>query len=167
MNLERPPHIDTVQPIFQEVKSPEKLNEILNISADYNGHIFKYSPEEVDLYQQKLNEPHAFQVVARSENGIPLGYIAASETIFPNHLFISELLIDAQAQGRGIGRSLVEQAISYARRIGLVGVYTETETWNLPAQALYEKCGFVLVENPEWTEGPTYKFSFENTQENN
>ena len=145
---------------YQIITDPSQLADVVTIKASYEEHTFGYSNDEIEMYKRQLMEPHAFQAIAWSEQSKPVGYIAASESLFPGNLFISELLIDQKAQGHGLGTLLVNEAISFARAQKLAGVYTETEVWNLPAQALYEKCAFIKVDNPSWTGGPTYRLSF-------
>lgn len=144
---------------YNRILNPKELDVIADLSAVYNNHTFSYTPANITKYKQKLSEPYAFQLIARDNDQV-IGYVAASELIFPDHLFIAELLVDQSAQGKGIGRTFVEKCISFARNEGLKGLYTETEAWNIPAQSLYEKCGFVKVDNPDYPDGPTYKYPF-------
>ena len=144
-------------PQYHVVRIPADLSGFQDLSAEFEGHAFGYSSEDQNNYGSKLDEPHALQLIVRNGDGTTLGFIGASETIFPDCLFIYELLVDRKAQGRGLGKSLVEKTIAFAREEGLAGICTETESWTLPAQRLYEKCGFVKIEDPHWTAGPTYK----------
>lgn len=47
-----------------------------------------------------------------------------------------------------------------AKKLNLKGSITQTEFENIPAQKLYEKIGFVKIENKEWNEGITYELLF-------
>ena len=145
---------------YQRVSIPADLCGLQDLYAQFKDRTFKYSSEDQSNYGDKLDEPHAFQLIVRDGVGTALGFIGASETIFPDCLFIYELLVDHKAQAHGLGKSLVEKAIIFAHEEGLKGIYTETEIWNLPAQAFYEKCGFVEIDNLYWTGGPTYRIDF-------
>ena len=161
MSHELPPQSESWKPKYVRIEKPEELVTIINISSEFEGHSFGYTQEDVAAFSKKLQEPHSFQVIAQSNEDMAIGYLAGSESLFPGHFFITELLIDRLAQGKGIGTSLIEQAISHAKSEVLQGIYTETEEWNHPAQSLYERCGFKKIDNLEWTGGPTYYMSFE------
>ena len=52
------------------------------------------------------------------------------------------LAVDARAQGRGVGRALVEAALACARREGCARLSLEVRPDNAAARTLYCKCGF-------------------------
>ena len=58
--------------------------------------------------------------------------------------YIEELTVDTEFRGKGIGQSLMNRSIEWAREKNYPGVMLETQTNNVPACKLYEKCGFVL-----------------------
>lgn len=51
-----------------------------------------------------------------------------------------------EAQGRGIGRSLIKNAVRHARKKAEV-VLVETQSRNAPALALYQSCGFRVIDS--------------------
>ena len=63
------------------------------------------------------------------------------------------VVLRAEARGLGIGKRLIDLALDHARALGFAEVFLET-TDNLPASmAIYEKLGFVTVEDqpaPLW-----------------
>jgi len=58
--------------------------------------------------------------------------------------YIEELTVDTEFRGSGIGQALIKYVIEWAREHNYPGVTLETQTNNVPACKLYEKCGFVL-----------------------
>lgn len=48
-------------------------------------------------------------------------------------------------QGRGIGKRLIEEIFSVLIKEGYGGLILRTATENIPAQKLYEKCGFEKI----------------------
>lgn len=56
---------------------------------------------------------------------------------------IYSLAVDARAQGRGVGRMLVEAAQAYARSAGCTRLSLEVRPDNAAARTLYRNCGFV------------------------
>ena len=62
-----------------------------------------------------------------------------------NHYgYIEDIAVDVNFRHQGIGRRLIEQAITWARERGLPGLMLETQNNNLAACRLYESCGFHL-----------------------
>lgn len=63
---------------------------------------------------------------------------------------IDELVVDANARGRGVGRALIEAVVAWASEWGANEVEVSTEMDNETAQAFYQRCGFraqaVLLE---------------------
>lgn len=145
---------------ISRVTSESELDSIECLSAKYEGVVFNYSKDDIAEYKQRLQEPHAFQVILK-DNNKPVAFFAASEKLFPDYLFIYETLIDQSVQRMGLGKLLVTESIKFAREEGLKGVYVETEFWNLPAQSLYKHVGFEIVDNPNWTEGITFQIKFD------
>ena len=145
---------------YSQVSLPSELDGFITVSAEFEGHMFSHTEADLESFRQKLSDPHAFQLLAIKDHNKPVAYLGASESLFPGHLFIFELLVDSSAQGLGIGRSMVKQAIEFARKEELKGVYVETESWNTPGQKLYENCGFKQVNNPDWKEGVTLLIAF-------
>jgi ribosomal protein S18 acetylase RimI-like enzyme len=55
------------------------------------------------------------------------------------------LAVDPAAQGRGVGRALVEAAIALARERGMSKLWLDTQAHMLAAQHIYVSMGFVRV----------------------
>ena len=53
------------------------------------------------------------------------------------------LMVAVAYRRRGIGRALLEQAVTWARAAGVHKLELHVFPWNEPAIALYESCGFV------------------------
>lgn len=58
--------------------------------------------------------------------------------------YIEDIAVDVSFRGQGIGRKLIEQAITWAREQGLPGLMLETQNNNISGCQLYEACGFHL-----------------------
>lgn len=61
-------------------------------------------------------------------------------------IVIHTLVVHPGYHKRGIGRELVKFALSYAREQGQKSVRLDVYEKNLPAIALYEKCGFQYID---------------------
>jgi ribosomal protein S18 acetylase RimI-like enzyme len=69
----------------------------------------------------------------------------------PESFLIDNLAVDPAEQGRGLGRSLIEHAVSEARRLGLPALRLYTNGAMTENLAIYHRIGFVethrAVEN--------------------
>lgn len=77
------------------------------------------------------------------ETGKILGYISTRLDREAKKGRIPNLAVDKAAQGRGIGRKLIEYALEYFRREGMAFAMIETMDNNPIGQHLYPSCGFV------------------------
>jgi ribosomal-protein-alanine N-acetyltransferase len=75
--------------------------------------------------------------------GLPVGYTVALTVLDEIHLL--NLGVTRDAQGRGLGRRLLEHLIASARRDGIHVFFLEVRPSNLPALALYQSAGFVEI----------------------
>jgi GNAT superfamily N-acetyltransferase len=81
---------------------------------------------------------------AKDERGSSVGFLTAE--IFDMHLHILQIAVMHGAQRRGIGKRLIEFAVSYGATRGLCAVTLTTFRnipWNRP---FYEQAGFRVIE---------------------
>jgi ribosomal protein S18 acetylase RimI-like enzyme len=60
------------------------------------------------------------------------------------YAYIDDLAVEEGYRRQGVGRKLIESAITWAKTKGLPGIMLETQNNNVPACRLYESCGFQL-----------------------
>jgi ribosomal protein S18 acetylase RimI-like enzyme len=81
-------------------------------------------------------------------DGVVSGYVSMHQNIpLPSHAHVCEingLAVDPAAQGRGVGRDLVETAVRVAANNGATKVTLRVLGPNTGAKRLYERCGFVV-----------------------
>ena len=58
--------------------------------------------------------------------------------------WVEHIAVDARRRRCGVGRALIDRAITWAVERGLPGVRAETQGNNVPACRFYEACGFRL-----------------------
>jgi ribosomal protein S18 acetylase RimI-like enzyme len=79
-------------------------------------------------------------------DGVVSGYISSYQNFpVPSHahvLAVNGLAVDPNAQGKGVGRRLVEAVIEKARERGLAKITLRVLGPNTSARHLYERCGF-------------------------
>ncbi|MEI7924422.1 MAG: GNAT family N-acetyltransferase [Planctomycetota bacterium] len=78
-------------------------------------------------------------------DGRVVGYISTRLDRESKKGRIPNLAVDQAAQGRGIGRELIEYALEYFRREGMAFAMIETMVNNPIGQHLYPSCGFKEV----------------------
>ena len=82
------------------------------------------------------------------DDGDVLGYVLVHQNIpLASHahvLGINGLAVAPAAQGRGVGRALIEAAVTEAARRGATKVQLRVLGENPGARRLYERCGFVV-----------------------
>ena len=84
-------------------------------------------------------------VVGRAGDGTDgvLGYVVA--LVVGPEAEIADLAVAPEARRRGIGRALLDRALSELERTGVRAVYLEVRESNQAARTLYESSGFDLV----------------------
>jgi len=67
---------------------------------------------------------------------------------------IRMLAVVPGAQGRGVGRALVEACVARSRELSCRAVLLHTTPWMSAAQRLYESAGFERLPERDWTPVP-------------
>ena len=144
------------------ITDKNQLDDLKGHSAQFENLKFEFSDQYIQQMKELLDEANAIQFFAVDDNQDFAGYVAAAEkNTRPGMLWIVELFVEPSFQGRGIASKLCKEIVERAKILGLSGVFTQTEKENLPAQSLYEKLGFVKVDNPDWQEGISYLLKLE------
>ena len=73
-----------------------------------------------------------------------VGRLSLTRDVHPasHHVADLGLMIAASHRRRGLGRALLEQAVTWARNAGVTKLELHVFPWNIPAIALYEAFGF-------------------------
>jgi len=98
-----------------------------------------------DLTLADLDElrrlPH---VTVAEEDGTLLGLAAADVSAWNRRVHVVHLYVAPRARRRGVGRSLMDAAIVFARGVHARCVWLETQDVNYPAVQCYRRLGFRL-----------------------
>lgn len=78
------------------------------------------------------------------DEGRVLGFVATSLQSWNARLTIWHLYVDRTARGRGVGRALVEHALTAGREAGARTAWAETSNRNYPGVLVYTQLGFRL-----------------------
>ncbi|MET3131287.1 ribosomal-protein-alanine N-acetyltransferase [Oxalobacteraceae bacterium GrIS 1.11] len=81
--------------------------------------------------------------VVRDQDGYLLGYFLVMEIVDEAHLL--NVAVSAEIQGQGLGRFLLNQAVAYARGLGMESVLLEVRPSNTRALDIYRRYGFAQI----------------------
>ena len=103
-----------------------------------------------DSYYAELLRPEAIMLVARrafgadQQTGHQL-YGFLSGRVSASELHINNIGVHENARRRGVGRALMEAAISAGKKQGSLTAILEVRAGNVAAQSLYRRYGFEVV----------------------
>lgn len=72
-------------------------------------------------------------------------------TWWNGYAYIDDLIVNPQFRGLGVGKALMESAISWSREKRFPGIMLETQDDNVAACQLYNSCGFILGGFDQYT----------------
>jgi ribosomal protein S18 acetylase RimI-like enzyme len=81
------------------------------------------------------------QVTVAERGGVLVGVIVLG--VDDEGLFVDNVAVDPSQQGSGVGRALLEQAETVARREGFDSIYLYTHELMIENLALYARAGYV------------------------
>ena len=105
-----------------------------------------------DLYETWISrslEGWADAVLVADREGRPAGYVSLHRLEW-GWGSIGLIGVAPDAQGRGLGRALVEGAVAWSRERGLERVTVVTQGRNVPALRTFEGCGFRVDDLGLW-----------------
>lgn len=100
-----------------------------------------------DLFRAALLDPASLPeetgaLVAEDDAGTPLGFVLLYALPDDGSVFVKDLAVTADAEGRGVGALLLAAAEGWARERGLSQVGLKVNAGNARARALYARAGF-------------------------
>lgn len=111
----------------------------------FRGHAVKFSAGDLALL---LQDPTSPVFLAEDESGVVLGHCFCqlqqrTDPIFTDvrTLYIDDICVDEAARGTGVGRTLYDHAINYARQSGCYNVTLNVWVGNEAALAFYRHQG--------------------------
>lgn len=144
--------------------APEEMAELGRLTRDaymaLPGHVREpdYEAELADVASRAA----VATVLVAVEDGAVLGgvtFVARSDDPMAEHgvdgaASIRMLAVAAEAQGRGVGRALVEACIGRARDLGAPQLVLHSTAWMHAAHRLYERLGFARRPDLDWVPVP-------------
>ncbi|GGT41236.1 GNAT family N-acetyltransferase [Streptomyces purpureus] len=108
---------------------------------------FHHYIERIGLVPSPMENDHAANVAAGRVfvAGDPVrGLVVVVPAA--DHLYLDTIAVHPQAQGTGLGRTLLRWVEAHARELGVPEVRLLTNAMMWENQKLYERCGYELVE---------------------
>lgn len=94
------------------------------------------------LFQPYWKNASAYGVFETDSSKEPVAILELAREEWNNRLIITQLLVNENLRGCGIGKSLIEKAKDIAIQEDFRLITLETQTCNIPAIEFYKKCGF-------------------------
>lgn len=110
-----------------------------------------YSVEALQHQMQELG--HTFLLATIGEQ--PVGFASFSATAAPNIYKLHKIYISTHIQGKGIGKSLVDEVVDRITPLQAVALILNVKRDN-PARSFYEKLGFVITREEDIDIGNGY-----------
>lgn len=117
------------------------------------GHL-TWSPKPRDVVTVRQRDIGAFmdepslpwdEAYVAEVDGIVRGLAAIGMQEWNRRAVLWHFYVDRSVRGRGVGRALIDVLLDRARGRGARQLWLETQDWNTPAIAAYERLGFTLV----------------------
>lgn len=129
----------------------EKYYNVISEKQE-NGWTFYLKKENFDTPFVKYLEEDLFdeyregsEVYIAEVNGVEAGIMVIQEMSWNNTFTITDLYVQSEYKGQGIGRRLIDLAINRAKEQGARSVVVETQTSNYPAIQFYLKNDFTIA----------------------
>lgn len=106
------------------------------------------TPDEETAHAGWMTPPPGRVTVACDPDGAILGTanMYANRPAQGSHVASGSIMVDARARGRGVGRALVRDMVSWATRSGYAGIqFNAVVDTNISAVRLYESEGFITL----------------------
>jgi ribosomal protein S18 acetylase RimI-like enzyme len=126
--------------------------DVQRLHAENHPHVFKMPVEEgyaISFFADMLADPTVSILIAE-EAGNAMGYLLCKLVERPDTpftfaariLLVDQISVRPEAQGKGIGESLIKQAEHVARELKAERMVLDSWDFNLSAHAFFERRGF-------------------------
>ncbi len=134
--------------IVVEPFSEARAADFARLNRDWIERLFAIEPEDERLFADPKAEivDRGGQIFFAVEDEVVLGTAALMHHTSGVYE-LAKMAVTPQAQGRGIGRLLMESAIDHARAVGMREIMLITNSSLTPALTLYESVGFERLPN--------------------
>ncbi len=147
--------LDRQQYDYYELHYTYKSDNLYKACVSDSGDVvsFVYKREKLDviyehdsydtLFQEYWQDPTAYGVFMDGGRE-PVAFLEVAREYWNSRLVITQLLVNSDLRGNGIGTTLVEKAKEIASFEDFRMITLETQSCNIPAIDFYRKNGFVF-----------------------
>ena len=142
-----PVTIRTIQPADNQPLAVIIRNALAEFGANKPGTVF-YDATTDALYELFRQQGSMYYVA--EENGVLIGGagIYPSPGLSAGTCELVKMYLSPAARGKGIGKTLIDKALAFAKDAGYHNVYIETMPELRKAMSVYEKFGFKYLDGP-------------------
>lgn len=128
-------HTDLIAPLFDAYRQFYKADSDLEASREF--------------IQQRLSNDESIIFLALDDEqaiGFAQLYSLFASVALQSLWLLNDLYVHPSVRKAGVGEALMKEAEDFARETNSRGLFLRTATDNIPAQRLYERCGWVKDE---------------------
>ena len=145
----RPADLERDADLIRSIDTSFETPVIFDVQGDGSGFRLVETPVEPPLVKtfplRELAPGHEWESTWLALEGArAVGVVATEYQAWNRRAIIWALYVSPGYRGRGVGRRLVETALSAARRAGARTAWLETSSLNVPGVRAYERLGFRL-----------------------
>ena len=146
--------IRTIQPADNPFLSRIVKDTLAEFGANKPGTVY-YDPTTDSLFELFQTKGAAYFVAEVDEKIVGGGGIYPTDGLPANTCELVKMYLLPQARGTGLGRTLIEKCLNFAKDAGYKQVYLETMPELKQALSMYAKFGFEYLKGPMGNSGHT------------
>jgi putative acetyltransferase len=146
--------IRTIQPSDNPFLARIVKDTLAEFGANHPGTVY-YDPTTDALFELFQQEGAAYFVAEQDGEIVGGGGIYPTDGLPEATCELVKMYLLPQARGAGLGRTLIEKSLDYAREAGYKQVYLETMPELKQALKVYAKFGFEYLKGPMGNSGHT------------
>ena len=117
----------------------------------YDGHFSQESCDRLyEIWIEKSLSGYAQAVLVKGTPDLPEGFVTCDTELPEAKGKIGLVGVSRNARGHGAGQALVQASLHWFAQQEMKSVQVVTQGRNIPAQRLYQKCGFLTEEVRFW-----------------
>jgi len=150
----RQPTIRFIEPADNPLLAKIVRDTLAEFGANHPGTVY-YDPTTDSLYELFQKSGAGYFVALLNDNIVGGGGIYPTDGLPGDTCELVKMYLLPQARGVGLGRTLIDKSLSFAREMGYQQVYLETMPELKQALKVYEKFGFEYLKGPMGNSGHT------------
>lgn len=156
MTLKDVPRLGEINPTFtsESILEAKRIEEGLGVTWQLRetplaqsfdkGRGYDLSARELEEIKQRLKRRQGLHLVAEAEGRL-VAFLEVEPQEWNRTAWVWNIFVDRDYRRRGVGRSLMERAIAWAKERGYRALCLETQTNNINACRFYQHLGFRLT----------------------